>query len=145
LGLAPYSQWNPILPGQKTLPARDQFIRSKNDPGPVPTNDEDIAFASVTQLSRWIEQRKLTSERLTNLYLERLEKYNPTLRCAITITRELALAQAKRADQESPPENIAARCTVSHGEAKIFSTPPASPPPMVPSPSGTVFPQKTPP
>ena len=99
-GLAPYSQWNPILPGQKTLPARDQFIRSNTDPGPLPTHDEDVAFASVTQLSRWIEQRKLTSERLTNLYLERLEKYNPTLRCAITITRELALAQAKRADQE---------------------------------------------
>jgi Asp-tRNA(Asn)/Glu-tRNA(Gln) amidotransferase A subunit family amidase len=99
-GLAPYSQWNPILPGQKTLPARDQFIRSKTDPGPLPTNEEDIAFATVTQLSRWIEQRKLTSERLTNLYLDRLEKFNPQLRCAITITRELALSQAKRADQE---------------------------------------------
>ncbi len=99
-GLAPYSQWNPILPGQKTLPARDQFIRSKTDPGPLPTNDEDIAFATVTQLSRWIEQRKLSSERLTNLYLDRLEKFNPQLRCAITITRELALTQAKRADQE---------------------------------------------
>ena len=99
-GLAPYSQWNPILPGQKTLPARDQFIRSSTDPGPLPIHEEDIAFATVTQLSRWIEQRKLTSERLTNLYLERLEKYNPTLRCAITITRELALTQAKRADQE---------------------------------------------
>jgi Asp-tRNA(Asn)/Glu-tRNA(Gln) amidotransferase A subunit family amidase len=99
-GLAPYSQWNPILPGQKTLPARDQFIRSKTDPGPLPTNDADIAFATVTQLSRWIEQRKLTSERLTHLYLDRLEKFNPQLRCAITITRELALTQAKRADQE---------------------------------------------
>ena len=99
-GLAPYSQWNPILPGQKTLPARDQFIGGKTDPAPLPADDEDIAFASVTQLSRWIEQRKLTSERLTTLYLERLEKFNPQLRCAITITRELALTQAKRADQE---------------------------------------------
>jgi Asp-tRNA(Asn)/Glu-tRNA(Gln) amidotransferase A subunit family amidase len=99
-GLAPYSQWNPILPGQKTLPERDQFIRSKTDPGPLPANDEDIAFATVTQLSRWIGQRQLTSERLTNLYLDRLEIYNPTLRCAITITREIALVQAKRADQE---------------------------------------------
>jgi Asp-tRNA(Asn)/Glu-tRNA(Gln) amidotransferase A subunit family amidase len=99
-GLAPYSQWNPILPGQKTLPARDQFIGSKTDPAPLPADDEDIAFAPVTQLSHWIEQRKLTSERLTNLYLERLEKFNPRLRCAITITRELALTQAKRADQE---------------------------------------------
>jgi Asp-tRNA(Asn)/Glu-tRNA(Gln) amidotransferase A subunit family amidase len=99
-GLAPYSQWNPILPGEKTLPARNQFVRSKADPGPLPANDEDIAFATVTQLSRWIERRQLTSERLTNLYLDRLEKYNPTLRCAITVTRELALTQAKRSDQE---------------------------------------------
>jgi len=99
-GLAPYSQWNPILPGQKAGPAHDQFVRSKIDPGPLPTNDEDIAFAAVTQLSLWIEQRTLTSERLTHLYLDRLEKFNPPLRCAITITRELALAQAGRADQE---------------------------------------------
>src|ERR1700722_14514409 len=97
-GLAPYSQWNPILPGQKPLPARDQFIRSKTDPGPLPTHDEDVAFASVTQLSRWIEQRKLTSERLTNLYLERLEKYNTTLRSPITVIRKPALDLAKRAD-----------------------------------------------
>jgi Asp-tRNA(Asn)/Glu-tRNA(Gln) amidotransferase A subunit family amidase len=99
-GLAPYSRWDPVLPGQKVLPARDRFIRSDTDPGPVPSNDEDIAFASVTQLSRWIEHRKLSSERLTHLYLDRLEKFNPELRCVITLTRELALAQAKKADQE---------------------------------------------
>jgi Asp-tRNA(Asn)/Glu-tRNA(Gln) amidotransferase A subunit family amidase len=99
-GLAPYSRWDPVLPGQKTLPTRDRFARSEADPGPLPANDEDIAFASVTQLSRWVERRKLTSERLTHLYLDRLEKFNPTLRCAITITRELALTQAKEADEE---------------------------------------------
>ena len=75
-------------------------MRSKTDPGPLPANDEDIAFATVTQLSRWIEQRKLTSERLTKIYLTRLERFNPKLRCVITLTRELALQQAKQADQE---------------------------------------------
>ena len=99
-GLAPYSRWDPVLPGQRVLPARDRFIRSDADPGPLPANDEDIAFASVTQLSRWIEHRKLSSERLTHLYLDRLEKFNPELRCVITLTRELALAQAKKADEE---------------------------------------------
>ena len=38
--------------------------------------------------------------RLTQIYLERLERFNPTLRCVITLTRELALAQAKQADAE---------------------------------------------
>jgi Asp-tRNA(Asn)/Glu-tRNA(Gln) amidotransferase A subunit family amidase len=66
----------------------------------LPANDEDIAFAPVTQLSRWIEGRQLSSERLTNLYLERLERFDPKLHCVITLTRELALTQAKKADQE---------------------------------------------
>jgi Asp-tRNA(Asn)/Glu-tRNA(Gln) amidotransferase A subunit family amidase len=98
--LAPFSRYNSILPGQQAGPQRDQFIRSKNDPGPLPTNDADIAFAPVTQLSRWIEQRKISSERLTQIYLRRLEQFNPKLRCVITLTRELALAQAKKADGE---------------------------------------------
>jgi Asp-tRNA(Asn)/Glu-tRNA(Gln) amidotransferase A subunit family amidase len=98
--LAPASRWNPVLPGLRTVPERDRFIRSNTDPGPLPTRDEDIAFASVTQLSRWIEQRKLTSDRLTRIYLKRLEQYDPKLHCVITLTRELALAQAKQADEE---------------------------------------------
>ena len=98
--LAPAMRWHPILPGQKSGPDRDRFIRSKADPGPLPSRDEDIAFAPVTKLSRWIETRKLTSERLTNIYLERLQRYDPKLRCVITLLRESALAQAKRADSE---------------------------------------------
>ena len=62
--LAPYSEWNPILPGQKCGPERDIFIRAKNDPGPLPVNEADIAFAPLTQLSRWVETRKITSMRL---------------------------------------------------------------------------------
>ncbi len=99
-GVAPYSHWDPILPGMKRGPERERFVRSSNDAGPLPTRDEDIAFAPVTQLSRWIETRKITSERLTNIYLERLERFNGKLRCVITLTRELALAQAKKADAE---------------------------------------------
>jgi Asp-tRNA(Asn)/Glu-tRNA(Gln) amidotransferase A subunit family amidase len=100
--LAPASRWNPVLPSiaTKTGPERERFVRSNIDPGPLPARDEDIAFASVTQLSRWIEQRKLTSDRLTRIYLKRLEQFDPKLRCVITLTRELALAQAKKADEE---------------------------------------------
>jgi len=98
--LAPASVWNPAIPGVKAVQILDRFVRSTGDPGPLPARDEDIAYASVVQLSRWIEHRKLSSERLTNIYLARLDKFNPTLRCAITITRELALKQAKQADAE---------------------------------------------
>ena len=99
-GLAPYTHGNPVLPGQKQGPERNLFVRSNADPGPLPSSDKEIAFSRVTQLSRWIEQRKITSERLTNIYLKRLEEFNPKLRCVITLTRDHALEQAKRADQE---------------------------------------------
>ncbi|HTS63674.1 MAG TPA: amidase [Candidatus Acidoferrales bacterium] len=98
--LAPASRWDPVLPGQLSRPERDGFVRGKEDPGSLPDRDEDIAFAPVWRLARWIEGRKLTSERLTTVYLERLERFDPKLRCAITVTRELALAQARKADQE---------------------------------------------
>src|ERR1700733_13435674 len=98
--LAPASRWDPVLPGQKSAPSRDRFVRSHVESGPLPARDEDIAFASVTRLSRWIETRKLTSERLTNIYLKRLEEFDPKLHCVITLTRELALEQARQADKE---------------------------------------------
>jgi Asp-tRNA(Asn)/Glu-tRNA(Gln) amidotransferase A subunit family amidase len=99
-GVAPYSHWDPILPGMICGPERDRFVRSSNDAGVLPGWDEDIAFAPVWKLSQWIETRKITSERLTKIYLERLERFNGTLRCVITLTRDLALAQAKKADAE---------------------------------------------
>jgi Asp-tRNA(Asn)/Glu-tRNA(Gln) amidotransferase A subunit family amidase len=98
--LSPATKWNPVLPGVSSGPARDRFIRSPADSGPLPSNEEDIAFAPVAKLSRWIEQRKLTSERLTNIYLKRIGQFDSRLRCVITLTRELALKQAKQADLE---------------------------------------------
>jgi len=98
--LAPASLWNPILPGQKLPPERDRFVRTPIDSSPLPARDEDIAFAPVTHLAHWIETRKLTSERLTNIYLKRIEQFDPKLHCVITLTRELALKQARQADAE---------------------------------------------
>ena len=98
--LQPATQWNPALPGLHIGPDRDQFQRSQSDPGALPAKDEDIAYAPVTSLSRWIEQRKLTSARLTQIYLDRIERFDPKLRCVITLPRDFALAQAKKADEE---------------------------------------------
>jgi hypothetical protein len=98
--LAPYSQCHPVLPGQHGVPARDRFVRSDRSAGPLPRSDSDIAFAPVWQLSRWIESRKLSSERLTHIYLDRIARFDPQLRCVITLTSELALKQAQRADAE---------------------------------------------
>ena len=108
--LAPATRWvpasiaeaatGPTLAGAPTALPRERFVRTTVDPGPLPMNDADIAYAPVTQLARWIETRKLTSTRLTNIYLDRIQRYDSKLRCVITVTRDAALAQAKQADTE---------------------------------------------
>ena len=62
-------------------------------------NDIDIAFAPVTHLSRWIRGGELTSLRLTEIYLERIERLREKLECIAVATPELAREQAKRADR----------------------------------------------
>jgi len=99
--LAPATQWNPSIPGTRSnQPDANRILRSADKHLPLPTNESDIAFAPVSQLSRWIESRQMTSERLTQIYLHRLEQFDPKLRCVITLTREHALEQARRADAE---------------------------------------------
>ncbi len=66
----------------------------------VPDNLEEIAFASVRDLAELIRTRKITSTNLTKMYLARLKKYGSQLECVVTLTEELALKQAKRADEE---------------------------------------------
>jgi Asp-tRNA(Asn)/Glu-tRNA(Gln) amidotransferase A subunit family amidase len=98
--LAPAMKWDPMLPDVKRVATRDRFIRSTSDSGPLPASDAEIAYSPVTNLSRWIEQGRLTSTRLTQIYLRRLQQFDPQLRCVITLTTDRALAQAKRADEE---------------------------------------------
>jgi Asp-tRNA(Asn)/Glu-tRNA(Gln) amidotransferase A subunit family amidase len=99
--LAPASQWNPQIPGVVVPQASHAgFARSANGSRPVPAHEDEIAFAPVWQLSRWIESGKLSSQRLTEIYLGRIERFDPKLRCIITLTRDHALAQAAAADAE---------------------------------------------
>ena len=99
-GVAPYSRCDPMLPGQVSSVSNDRFVRSPLDPGPLPTDDGAIAFAPVWKLSRWIQSRALTSERLVHIYLERIGRLDSKLRCVITLTRDLALRQARQADEQ---------------------------------------------
>src|SRR6185436_12318428 len=102
--VAPATQWSPwrldARASAEAANARDRFVRAAADPGPLPSSDSDIAYAPVHQLSRWIETKKLTSQRLTAIYLDRIQRYDGKLRSVITTTRDAALAQAKQADSE---------------------------------------------
>ncbi|MHC5003257.1 MAG: amidase family protein, partial [Planctomycetota bacterium] len=98
-GTGPAHVFDPRLPGT-TVDLEQRVVRSDADPGPVPADDVGIAFAPVTALSRWIERGQLTSERLARICLDRLRRIGPRLECVITLTEELALEQARRADAE---------------------------------------------
>lgn len=102
-GLAPASTWHPAASDDAHL---SQASRAESTQVfssitvTLPAEDEAIAFAPLTHLSHWIRERKLTSERLTKIYLARLKRYDPKLRCVITLTEEHALQQARAADAE---------------------------------------------
>ena len=65
-----------------------------------PDSDEDLAFSSIKQLGALLRGRKISSVELTKLYLERLRRYDPLLKCVVTFMDDLALKQAGRADEE---------------------------------------------
>jgi Asp-tRNA(Asn)/Glu-tRNA(Gln) amidotransferase A subunit family amidase len=98
--LAPATVWHPDTSKEPAVATSEHFVRSTAADAPLPASDADIAFASVAQLSRWIEARKLTSERLTNIYLDRIERFDPKLRAIITRTPDVAIEQARAADRE---------------------------------------------
>jgi Asp-tRNA(Asn)/Glu-tRNA(Gln) amidotransferase A subunit family amidase len=98
--IPPSIQFNPVLPGMSLDGSSASLSISVNPEIQVPENFEDLAFYPVTSLAQLIQLRKITSVQLTNLYLDRLKKYGPQLECIISLTEELALKQAKKADQE---------------------------------------------
>ncbi len=65
-----------------------------------PEQLEDLAFYPVTQLAQLLQTRQITSLELTQMYLERLKRYGPVLQCVVTLTEDLALEQARQADEE---------------------------------------------
>ena len=84
----------------ETKRAGIQSASTSKPPTGCPDNVEEMAFYSVEELGYFLRTGQVTSLALTKMYLERLKRYGPTLECVITLTEELALEQAKRADEE---------------------------------------------
>ncbi|MBI2618581.1 MAG: amidase [Ignavibacteriales bacterium] len=96
----PSLEFNPVPPGFEFEKTRTPLRMSPVGRLAVPANLEDLAFAPVRELAELIRTRKISSEQLTRMYLGRLKKYGPKLECVVSLTEELALEQARRADQE---------------------------------------------
>ena len=100
--LAPAMVFRAMLPDRSrsaATPAGDPD-RIVGTFGPLPDDDRDIAFASIAALATWMRRDGLTSERITRIYLDRLERLAPELRCMVTIAADRALGQARAADAE---------------------------------------------
>ena len=101
-GATPALDFDPVPHG---VSAHSGSTRDALDIGPpkdvsVPDNIEELAFRSVRDLAEMIRTKKITSTALTCMYLDRLRRHGPRLECVITLTEDLALEQAKRADEE---------------------------------------------
>ncbi len=97
----PPALWfNPIPVSMKFERARKKFRMSPPGKVKLPANLDELAFYSVGELAALIKTRQITSERLVRFYLDRLRKYGPKLECVVTLTEDLALEQARRADAE---------------------------------------------
>jgi Asp-tRNA(Asn)/Glu-tRNA(Gln) amidotransferase A subunit family amidase len=92
------SRFDPRLPTFRA-PAPQRALRfAKALPRAIPDDDEDVAFAAIGQLSAWLSSGALTSRRLTEIYLARIEALGPKLECFAIVTRDRALAEADAAD-----------------------------------------------
>jgi Asp-tRNA(Asn)/Glu-tRNA(Gln) amidotransferase A subunit family amidase len=94
--------FDPVPPGMKLEGERRPLKESAPSvhAGGAPKNLEDVAFASVRELAELVRTKKVSSAALTDMYLERLKRYDPQLKFVITLTEDRAHAKAKEADRE---------------------------------------------
>ena len=98
--VSPALHFNPIPVGYKLETTQNDIIYDIPKNVDLPEEEEALAFYSVQQLAELIRTQKITSEALTQFFIDRIKKYDPTLHCVISLTEELALKQAQKADRE---------------------------------------------
>ncbi len=96
----PSINFNPIPAGYKFPNLKNELIISDYSNTKMPDSIEQLAYYSIGELAYLLKNKKVTSTQLTKMYLERLKKYSPALESVITLTEDLALSQAKKADEE---------------------------------------------
>ncbi|MFP3942512.1 MAG: amidase [Alphaproteobacteria bacterium] len=96
---SPALTFDPRLPGRTRQPGGRHLFFPDFD-SPLPEDPEDIAHAPVMRQSEWLGLKRLTSERLTRIYLDRIEKLDRKLMSYVTVTGQAAMEQARQADAE---------------------------------------------
>lgn len=98
--LAPAISFDPRLPGIDYGTQENSLTLFPEEIDAIPSDAESIAFASVKQQARWMTTGQISSRELTEIYLERIGRYGDLLECFVTVTPDLARAQADQADRE---------------------------------------------
>jgi Asp-tRNA(Asn)/Glu-tRNA(Gln) amidotransferase A subunit family amidase len=98
--VSPPFHFSPIVPGIDVNKARMPFTLSAPPALRRPAQLEDIAFWPVRHLAELVRTRQVSSGELTEMYLARLHRYNPTLNNVVTFLDDVGRAQAKQADAE---------------------------------------------
>ena len=115
------SIFDPRLPGFK-MPL-GSGVKLKSKCVPIPKNSEDIAFATIGEQSDWIKRGKITSRKLTEIYLDRIERLQDKLKCFVTITKKQALAEADAMDLLTYQEiNLGPLHGIPYGLKDLFDT-----------------------
>ncbi len=104
LDTEPAVTFRPYLPGKKPKPGATPGAKIKVTAAAAPAarraSLDDLAFLPITALAPMIQRRDVSATDLTKMYLARLKKFGPKLNCVVTLTEDLALAQAEAADRE---------------------------------------------
>ena len=92
--------FNPVVPGTAADRSEGSLVLSDIPAETRPSRLEEVAFWPVTRLAQLIESRQVAPSELTEMYLNRLKRYNGTLNCVVTLTERRAQEQAAQADAE---------------------------------------------
>jgi Asp-tRNA(Asn)/Glu-tRNA(Gln) amidotransferase A subunit family amidase len=92
--------FNPAPPGMRISTKKEKIYWDIPLRTELPANKNDLAYYSIPQLTSLVFNKKISSVDLTKFFIARLKKWGDTLECVITLTEELALKQAKQADDE---------------------------------------------
>jgi len=98
--LAPANHFDPRLPGIRYPSQGNNVQLHAEDIETKPTSADDVAFASVKQQSHWLNTGQISSAELTEVYLDRIERFADQLECFVTVTADLARAEAEQSDKE---------------------------------------------
>ncbi len=97
----PMSLWqSPVLPGMKFETVQKNILWNIPQNISVPLNKNELAFYNILQLASLIKNKKITSVDLTKFFIQRIKQFGDSLQCVISVTEDIAMQQARQADDE---------------------------------------------